>query len=498
MAHSGVWPDHIAAVRHQDELFARLWSEIQQDANYRDKTALFITNDHGYHDDGKYEGFAEHGDTCEGCRHIMLLALGPDFKKGVVVDRPTYQIDIAPTIGELLGFQTPLSQGEVMKDALVEFLGLNRKEPRTELAKRAVELNEFAGGELVKALGDRAAKQITASSAPSDTTAMLLWGLLSAYDKLGDTQYLKPVRAWVDTHLTTGQNPYVTLVAAQLAMRLHDPTARGPYLERLAAMADATRGELQAPQSSLGASAFAYRAIGVATAGEVLKNANLWRAAMTATAARARASQRENTSSTIDDAWVLLALAHVRSHGTGFKGETIPDVPLLREESLLQAFLVTDGVEAGGLWPDVLQSALNVAAIVELRRRLDLFQEVSGTVATLTWNDICRVRARNEPALTLPGIGQTVKEVQRQMTEEMMGKLARENYNVAYGFPRLFDFDWSRDALRYEARSADQDLLVGAMLLALENRRLIPNQPRVPASRERSSSSAAPLARNEP
>jgi len=150
--------------------------------------------------------------------------------------------------------------------------------------------------------------------------------------------------------------------------------------------------------------------------------------------------------------------------------------------------MVTDDVAPGELWPDPLQSALNIAAIVELRRRLDLFQDVPATVSALTWNDVCRVRARNEPVPTLPGIGQAVKEVQRRMTEDMMGKLARTNYNVAYGFPRLFDFDWSRDALRYEARHADGNLLVGAMLLALENRPLIPNQPRVPAVRDRQSS----------
>jgi Metalloenzyme superfamily len=483
MAHSGVWEDHIAAVRHQDELFARLWNEIQQNPAYRDKTALFITNDHGYHDDGVYEGFAEHGDSCEGCRRIMLLALGPDFRKGLVVERPTYQIDIAPTIGELLGFQTPLAQGEVMKEALVAYLGLNRKEARTELAKRAVTINEYANGEVVKTLASRAVKQTTASTAPSSDTTMLLWGLLSAYDKLGDATYLKAVRAWADSHLSDGRSPYAGLVLAQLAMRLHDPRDREPYRAPLTTWADNASAELQNKGSGLTASEFAYRAIGVATAGEVLKKVDLWRAAMTATVARARASQREKAQSTVDDAWMLLALAHVRSHGTGFKGETISDVPLLREESLLQTYLVTDDVEPGELWPDRLQSAVNVAAIVELRRRLDLFEGVPATATMLTWNDICRVRPRTEPPPTLPGIDKAVKDIQQRITETMIGKIARLNYNVAYGFPRLVDFDWSRDELRYAAEHAEGDLLVGAMLLALENRRLIPNQPRVPALR---------------
>jgi hypothetical protein len=91
MAHSGHWDRHVKAIRNQDELLTKLWETIQADPHYRDRTALFLTNDHGYHLDGTWEGFAEHGDACEGCRHIMLLALGPDFKKGYTGDGIAYR-----------------------------------------------------------------------------------------------------------------------------------------------------------------------------------------------------------------------------------------------------------------------------------------------------------------------------------------------------------------------------------------------------------------------
>ena len=134
-AHSGNWEYHEGAVKNNDAVLFELWNTIQADPNYGDKTTLIITSDHGYMDDGVHDGFAEHGDASEGSRRIMLLMIGPDIKQGHVVDSPAYHVDIAPTIGELLGFQTPLSQGEVLKESLVAYGRVNRKEARTDRAR---------------------------------------------------------------------------------------------------------------------------------------------------------------------------------------------------------------------------------------------------------------------------------------------------------------------------------------------------------------------------
>ena len=72
---------------------------------YKDKTALFITNDHGRHSDDISDGFQSHGDNCDGCRHISLLALGTDFTPETVINRNYEQIDLAPTIATLLNFE---------------------------------------------------------------------------------------------------------------------------------------------------------------------------------------------------------------------------------------------------------------------------------------------------------------------------------------------------------------------------------------------------------
>ncbi|MBI3195165.1 MAG: T9SS type A sorting domain-containing protein [Ignavibacteriae bacterium] len=110
VGHTGNWNNYLNAIRAADSLTYELWKKIQADTLYKDSTTLFITNDHGRHD-STHGGFQNHGDACEGCRHIMLLAIGQKFPAGKTVTTTRTQRDIATTIGELLSFTTPLSLG---------------------------------------------------------------------------------------------------------------------------------------------------------------------------------------------------------------------------------------------------------------------------------------------------------------------------------------------------------------------------------------------------
>ncbi len=107
--HSGNWSNYLAAITNADNLVYQLWQTIQ-DSIYGyspQNTTMFITNDHGRHT----TDFTSHGDGCEGCTHIMLLALGRNVTPGVENSDLHYQIDIAPTVGDLLGFSTPQAVG---------------------------------------------------------------------------------------------------------------------------------------------------------------------------------------------------------------------------------------------------------------------------------------------------------------------------------------------------------------------------------------------------
>ncbi len=64
-----------------------------------------MTNDHGRHDD-QHGGFRDHEMRVK-VRHIMLMALGPNFAGNAVVADTTLQVDLAPTAGYLVGIKIP-------------------------------------------------------------------------------------------------------------------------------------------------------------------------------------------------------------------------------------------------------------------------------------------------------------------------------------------------------------------------------------------------------
>lgn len=118
MGHANNWEGYIKGIQKTDAAAWKLWQLIQNDPIYKNKTALFITNDHGRHLDKRKSGFKEHGDGCRGCRHISLLALGPDFPKGKTVHEKYELRDIAPTIARLLDFKMPTAKGEPIAELL--------------------------------------------------------------------------------------------------------------------------------------------------------------------------------------------------------------------------------------------------------------------------------------------------------------------------------------------------------------------------------------------
>lgn len=110
------WTAYLQAVRKTDEYVNKIWELIQSNPFYKDKTALYITSDHGRHLNGIGEGFLDHGDDCDGCQHVSLLALGPDFRKGLVVNTKHQLIDLPVTIATMFGFKIPESPGYFLEE----------------------------------------------------------------------------------------------------------------------------------------------------------------------------------------------------------------------------------------------------------------------------------------------------------------------------------------------------------------------------------------------
>ncbi len=113
--HANNWPEYLKGIVETDSLVWEVWKFIQSDSYYKDKTTLFITNDHGRHPDGWKDGFISHGDDCDGCKHINFFAFGPDFKKDIRIDNYYSQVDVPSTVAELMGFSLSEGQGKIMK-----------------------------------------------------------------------------------------------------------------------------------------------------------------------------------------------------------------------------------------------------------------------------------------------------------------------------------------------------------------------------------------------
>lgn len=112
------WERYIKAIKKTDSYIKEVWDYLQSLPEYKDKTTLIVTNDHG-RDANEWGG---HGGSTPSEKSIEFLAIGPDFKKDKVISTGNYeQIDIASTVAELLQF--PLtSKGKVMKDVFRNYV----------------------------------------------------------------------------------------------------------------------------------------------------------------------------------------------------------------------------------------------------------------------------------------------------------------------------------------------------------------------------------------
>lgn len=115
--HSGNWNSYVSSIQTADEIVNTLWTTIQSDPIYKDNTTMFVTNDHGRHDDA-HGGFQGHGCSCEGCQQIMFLALGPNIKENYVSTTAHELADAAVTAAYILDIDPEYATGELVSEIL--------------------------------------------------------------------------------------------------------------------------------------------------------------------------------------------------------------------------------------------------------------------------------------------------------------------------------------------------------------------------------------------
>jgi len=130
------WGAYLDGIKKADAVVNALWDKIQSDPYYRDQTTLLVTASQGRHDD-QHGGFRESGGICEGCKHVFLLALGPDITAGAKFFQVRQLTDICPTVGELMGFDTPLCEGRVLGEMIVGYEARSPHVPSSPTADMA-------------------------------------------------------------------------------------------------------------------------------------------------------------------------------------------------------------------------------------------------------------------------------------------------------------------------------------------------------------------------
>lgn len=104
-AHSGQYRNYLDAAHQVDAWLKQLWDFVQSDPQYKDKTALFITTDHGRGDAVKSE-WTSHGSSIKDAHEIWFAVMGPAIAaKGEVSSKmQLYQKQFAQTMAKLMGY----------------------------------------------------------------------------------------------------------------------------------------------------------------------------------------------------------------------------------------------------------------------------------------------------------------------------------------------------------------------------------------------------------
>jgi bisphosphoglycerate-independent phosphoglycerate mutase (AlkP superfamily) len=104
-AHAGQYRSYLDAGRQTDAWLKEIWNFVQSDLQYKNKTTLFITVDHGRGDKEK-EKWTSHNNKVEDSHEIWFAVMGPDtpVRGELNTEMQLYQQQFAQTFARLLGY----------------------------------------------------------------------------------------------------------------------------------------------------------------------------------------------------------------------------------------------------------------------------------------------------------------------------------------------------------------------------------------------------------
>jgi hypothetical protein len=119
-AHAGEYAAYLNAANYTDRFIGELWDFLQSHEQYKDKTTLIITCDHGRGPTA--EDWKHHGRKIEHADEIWFAVLGPDTPATgeVKIESQYYQNQIAKTLASFLGLD--YNNGSKVGDSVVSML----------------------------------------------------------------------------------------------------------------------------------------------------------------------------------------------------------------------------------------------------------------------------------------------------------------------------------------------------------------------------------------
>ena len=111
-AHARRYDRLLDCLRLEDDYLRILWETLQSLPEYRDRTTLVVTTDHGRGRTPK--NWVDHGEGIRGSEEIWIAVIGPDTPDvGIAQGVPeVHQADVAATLLDLLGLPASLLPGE--------------------------------------------------------------------------------------------------------------------------------------------------------------------------------------------------------------------------------------------------------------------------------------------------------------------------------------------------------------------------------------------------
>ena len=117
--HWGNLSHYTRAISIIDRGIEKLVETVDADPLYRGNTVFVIVPDCGRDNNPLMQVSCQHHFNSKSAHEIWAMVFGPGIAQGNIVDRPVNQIDVAATVGQLMGFRPEMAEGKVLADAFL-------------------------------------------------------------------------------------------------------------------------------------------------------------------------------------------------------------------------------------------------------------------------------------------------------------------------------------------------------------------------------------------